>query len=231
MLEPLDNPVWHALIGPHARFAQGQGLARHYPRGMAPFSAIENASPAAYAELAAGLPSDNEARLFRPCNEPLPDGWVSLDAFPMLQMVAAMGSPPQTSESSPYSVLAGSDLSAMIDLVAVAEPGPFGLRTPDLGTYIGIRERGRLIAMAGERLRVPGYVELSAICTHPDARGRGFGTLLTQRLMALAYQRGETAFLHVRAENRAAISLYQRLGFRIRREIWVLWRKPSGISA
>lgn len=229
MIEPLDNPVWHALIGPHARFARGQGLARYYPRAMAPFSGIENASPAAYADLAVGLPCGNEARLFRPYNEPLPDAWINIDAFPMLQMVAAMDSPPQLLDSPAYSVLAGCDLSAMLDLVAVAKPGPFGLRTADLGIYIGIRENGRLIAMAGERLRVPGYVELSAICTHPDARGRGFGSLLTQGLTALAYRRGETAFLHVRAGNKAAVSLYQRLGFRVRREIWVLWRKPCGI--
>lgn len=230
MIEPLDNPVWHALIGPQARFAQGQGFARHYPRDIAPFSGIVTASPAAYADLAVGLPSGNEARLFRPCNEPLPNGWVSLDAFPMLQMVAGTGSS-EPSESLSYSVLAGSDLSAMMDLAAVAKPGPFGLRTPELGTYIGRREHGRLIAMAGERLRVPGYVELSAICTHPDARGRGFGVLLTQGLMALARQRGEIAFLHVRADNNAAVSLYRRLGFRARREIWVLWRKPSGTPA
>jgi len=75
MMEPLDNPVWHALIGPHARFAQGQGFARHYPRDMAPFSGIVTASPAAYADLAVGLPSGNEARLFRPCkNRFLTDG-------------------------------------------------------------------------------------------------------------------------------------------------------------
>jgi predicted GNAT family acetyltransferase len=116
----------------------------------------------------------------------------------------------------------------MMDLVAAAKPGPFGLLTPELGTYLGIREGGRLVAMAGERLRVPGYVELSAICTHPDARGRGFGLSLTQGLLALAYQRHETAFLHVGADNKAAVCLYQRLGFRVRREIWVLWRKPSG---
>jgi ribosomal protein S18 acetylase RimI-like enzyme len=229
MGERLDNPVWHALIGPHARFAHGQGLARHYPRDMAPFSGIERASPAAYADLAIGLPSGTEARLFRPCNEPLPDGWVDLDALPLLQMVAEPGSS-KPFRSSAFSLLAGDDLCAMMDLVAVAKPGPFGPRTPELGTYIGIWKEGRLIAMAGERLRVPGYVELSAICTHPDARGRGFASLLTQGLMAFARTRGEIAFLHVRAANKRAVSLYERLGFRVRREIWVLWRKPPGTA-
>lgn len=95
MLEPLDVPVWHALIGSHARFVQGQRFARHNLGDMAPFSGIMTASPAAYADLAVGLPSGEEARLFRPCNEPLPDGWVSIDAFPMLQMVAGWVRPSQ----------------------------------------------------------------------------------------------------------------------------------------
>uniref|UniRef100_UPI001954CBC7 hypothetical protein n=1 Tax=Klebsiella pneumoniae TaxID=573 RepID=UPI001954CBC7 len=81
----LDNPVWHALTGPNAEFAAGSGLARHFPRDMAPFSAIEAATPAAYADLAVGLPAGTEARLFRPFDEPLPEGWVGIDAFPMLQ--------------------------------------------------------------------------------------------------------------------------------------------------
>src|SRR5262249_41634588 len=123
--------------------------------------------------------------------------------------------------------LTDDDLPAMLDLAAVARPGPFGRRTPELGTYIGIREGGRLLAMAGERMRVPGYVELSAISTHPCARRRGFAALLTRALIAGARERGEVPFLHVRAENAAAVALYRRLGFAPRREVWVLWRKPQ----
>jgi predicted GNAT family acetyltransferase len=73
----------------------------------------------------------------------------------------------------------------------------------------------------------PGYVELSAICTHPDARGRGLAAHLTRQLMRAALDRGEIPFLHVRVQNEAAISLYERVGFAVRREIWVLWRKPA----
>ena len=89
MSNDLDNPVWHALIGPHARFAVGHGQARHYLRDMAPFSAIENGSDTAYADLASDLPPGIEARLFRSCDEPLPSGWLKVEAFPMLQMVMA----------------------------------------------------------------------------------------------------------------------------------------------
>jgi predicted GNAT family acetyltransferase len=115
----------------------------------------------------------------------------------------------------------------MMGLVTITSPGPFGARTCQLGTHLGVRENGSLVAMAGERMRVPGYVELSAICTHPVARERGLAAHLTRHLMKAALDRGEMPFLHVRPENKAAVSLYERLGFEVRREMWILWRKPA----
>jgi hypothetical protein len=143
----LDNPVWHALAGPHRMHAFGRGLARHYPRDMAPFSAIAEPSAAAYADLAAGLPAGTEARLFRPQIEPLPEGWEEINRFSMRQMVAT-----RQPEGCDLKVMALSqaDAPAMLDLVAATEPGPFGPRTPLLGRYLGIRHGDRLVAMAGE---------------------------------------------------------------------------------
>jgi predicted GNAT family acetyltransferase len=114
-----------------------------------------------------------------------------------------------------------------MDLVAAAKPGPFGPRTPLLGRYLGIWDGGRLVAMAGERLRVPGHVELSAICVRPEARGKGYAAALTGRLMRLAFEGGEVPFLHVRPDNVGAIALYKRLGFETHRELVVLWRRPQ----
>ena len=88
-IDVLDNPIWHALEGPHRPHALGRGLARHYPRDIAPFSAIGEPSAAAYADLAADLPAGTEARLFRPQAEPLPDGWEETNRFALLQMVAS----------------------------------------------------------------------------------------------------------------------------------------------
>lgn len=227
MSKDLDNPIWHALTGPHRQFAIGNGLARQYPRDVAPFAGIESGSASAYADLAGGLPPDTEARLFRPAEEPLPDGWAKVDAFPMLQMVATRTSD-ATGTPAHLSTLSPSDIGAMLELVDAAKPGPFGRRTPELGRYVGVWGKGRLLAMAGERIRVPGYVEISGIATHPDARGKGHGSTLTRSLMRAALDRGETPFLHVRVGN-PAISLYRRLGFEVRREIWVLWRKPIGV--
>lgn len=225
MSDVLSNPVWYALTGPQSRFAIGAGLARQYPRDVAPFAGLADGGAQAYSDLARDLPHDTEARLFRPADEPLPDGWVSVDAFPMLQMVAAQAPDPDRIGPSITS-LTSSDTKAMLELVALAKPGPFGARTSELGRYVGIRENDRLLAMAGERIRVPGYVEVSGIATHPDARGRGFASTLTRELMRMAFARGEVPFLHVRRDN-SAVALYRNLGFEVRREIWVLWRKPT----
>ena len=223
----LGDPVWHALSGPHRAHLLGRGLARHYPRDIAPFSAIAEPSTAAYADLAADLPAGTEARLFRPRVEPLPDGWEEVGRFPMLQMVATRPQEPVTSPlTAPVTELSLSDTPDMLKLVAATQPGPFGARTPLLGRYVGIRVGGRLAAMAGERLRVPGHVELSAICVHPEVRGEGHGATLTRALMQHALAGGEVPFLHVRPDNQAAIALYRRLGFEVHRELVVLWRRP-----
>lgn len=221
-IDPLDNPVWHALVGPHRVHAVGRGLALHYPRDMAPFSAIADTTAQAYADLAADLPAATEARLFRPSEEPLPRGWEQLQRTPILQMVAE-GAPDITSQS--IVDLVESDIDAMKALIAIAQPGPFGQRTLFLGRYLGIKHEGMLVAMAGERLRLPGYVELSAIAVHPEARGRGYAAAITAHLMRDALARGELPFLHVRLDN-AAVNLYRRLGFRTRRELVVVWRRP-----
>ena len=154
---------------------------------------------------------------------------MSVAPVPMLQMVARQ-IPVGDIAGPTCVVLTAHDIDAMMELVALTKPGPFEARTLQLGTYLGLREGGRLLAMAGERLRVPGYVELSAICTHPEARGRGLAAYLCRLLMLAAADRREVPFLHVRPENPAA-ELYRRLGFEVRRQLWVLWRKPVAESA
>ncbi|MBS0222489.1 MAG: GNAT family N-acetyltransferase [Proteobacteria bacterium] len=225
---PLDNVVWAALTTEHAWLAIGDGRARHYPRDMAPFSAVAEPTARAYADLAAGLGSGIEARLFRPYEEPTPSGWETLSARPIIQMVAQ--EPRASCDSASIGPLGADDVPDMLALAEVTKPGPFQARTVLLGNYIGVREsvNGRLIAMAGERFRLPGYVELSAICVHPDARRSGLGRTLTLYLMQRAFERGETPFLHVFPGNSAAI-LYAQLGFRERARPWVIWRRPAPI--
>jgi ribosomal protein S18 acetylase RimI-like enzyme len=234
MSHPLDNPVWHALSAPpHAALAIGRGAARHYPRDIAPFSAIAAPDAASYADLAADLPPGAEARLFRPAaEEPAPAGWEMLSARPILQMIAdgATLTAPDRAGGNAIVDLGAADIGAMLDLAAATKPGPFDRRTILLGDYVGMwRDDGVLLAMAGERLRLgdAGFVELSAICTRPEARGRGLAASLTHHLARRALARGETPFLHVFPDNQAALALYQRLGFRTRTTLFVLWRRPQ----
>jgi ribosomal protein S18 acetylase RimI-like enzyme len=233
MAHLLDNPVWHALIGPHANVAFGHGAARHYPRDIAPFSAVARPTPAAYADLATDLPPGIEARLFRAANETAPPGWERLSARPILQMTLPNGPLPSVvAAEAAVAPLSMADTADMLALAETAKPGPFEPRAVQLGRYAGVREaNGRLVAMVGERFRLPGYVELSAICVHPDARGQGLGAAVTLHLARSALARGEVPFLHVFPDNPAA-ALYARLGFRERATLWVLWHRPTaGILA
>ncbi|WP_341894842.1 GNAT family N-acetyltransferase [Ferrovibrio terrae] len=223
---PLDNVIWSALTTLHVAFATGSGLARHYPRDMAPFSAIVESTPKAYADLAPGL-MGHEARLFRPQKEPTPPGWETLSARPILQMVAERAPQQQAGDKAEILLLNPGDIPDMMALADIGKPGPFSNRTALLGQYVGIRDaaNGSLIAMAGERFRCQDYIELSAICVHPAARNRGLGAILVRHLMAAAFERGEIPFLHVFPDNPAA-RLYERCGFHIRAQHWVIWRRP-----
>jgi ribosomal protein S18 acetylase RimI-like enzyme len=225
MTHPLDNPVWHALNGPHRAFARRHGLALHYPREVAAFSAIAEASAQAFADLALGLPADTEARLVRERIEPLPDGWQLVNDLPLLQMeLRAFDGQPH--DGPAIVTLGPQERDAVLALVDLTQPGPFGPRTLEMGHYIGVFEQGQLLAMAGERLRLDAHVELSAICTHPSARGRGLAERLMRRLMHDALQRGQQPFLHVLPANAGAIALYRRLGFATRTEMHYRWCKP-----
>ena len=114
--------------------------------------------------------------------------------------------------------LTPADVPAMVELAELTEPGPFRARTSELGEFFGIFDGGRLLSMAGQRLRLPGFIEVSAVCTHPDARGRGFARMAMAQVMADILGRGATPFLHAFADN-PAIRVYEALGFTRRRSL------------
>jgi GNAT superfamily N-acetyltransferase len=221
----LDNAVWYSLNGPHRRFAQRVELAVRFERDVAPFGAIPDvATPEAWSALADLVGAGEVALLFRAEVDPPPD-WKVEFSISGVQMVADG----YEGEPAPGLVELGApDVADMLDLVARTRPGPFLPRTFELGRYIGIRDGGRLIAMAGERLRCDGFTELSAICTDAQYRARGLATRLVADLVASIRARGDVPFLHAAAENETAIHLYETLGFRVRRNIdAVLLRSPE----
>jgi ribosomal protein S18 acetylase RimI-like enzyme len=228
MQQLLDNPVWHALCGRHAHLAIGRGLARYYPRNIAPFSAIAEATAEAYADVLVALPHGTETRLFRPSEEPTPAGWETMSSQPIIQMVADQSVRDDAALGERLIELGVSDAHDMLQLVEITKPSPLGPHTHMLGAYVGYRDRGKLIAMGGQRFRPPGLVELSATRVHPDARGCGLGTAVTTHLSRLARAHRETPFLRVFPDN-PATALYERLGFRERARVWVIWRRVRSL--
>ncbi|MFG2779303.1 GNAT family N-acetyltransferase [Streptomyces prunicolor] len=208
----LDNPAWAALTGPHAHFAERVGRAARYPVDVAGFNAItDNDDPRAWADLATLVGPGGTAAV-RGVSE-VPDGWEIVRSGQGVQLVDTA----LRAEPDPEAVRLGpDDVPEILDLVARTEPGPYLPRTVELGTYLGIREEGRLIALAGERLHPPGWTEISAVCTDPDHRGRGLATRLVRAVAAGIKERGEHPFLHAAATNANAIRLYESIGFSLR---------------
>ncbi len=222
----LDNPAYAALCGAHARFAQVRGRARRYRGDVAPFLGLPSSPSAEDWRDAADLVAPGSYVAVRHLGAELPDGWQAVDSFDLVQMIGERVAGVDCPEAIP---LGAGDVPEMLELVAQTQPGPFLTRTVELGNYLGIRSDGALVAMAGERFRLDGWTEISAVCTKPDHRGRGLASRLVGALTAGIQLRSQRAFLHVLATNTGAIRLYEELGFRVRRTatLTVVTREPT----
>lgn len=227
MTHPLDNPIWHSLATTHAGFAQICDSARKFPPEVSVLAGLSEPTAENYDSLASLLEPGKTANLFLQAPPDPPADWTIVSTGPLLQMLYDNSSPSGARENGPASdgvlssqpefiPLTQADVPKMLALTQLTIPGPFGARTHELGDYFGIRIEGRLAAMAGERLRLPGYTEISAVCTHPDHLGRGYASALIEMLMEHICSRGELPFLHVRSKNARAIQVYERLGFKKR---------------
>jgi predicted GNAT family acetyltransferase len=217
-VHPLDRPVWASLTTHHASLSEGNALARRFVRDVNLFASARDGSPASVAALTALVKPDESVFLLQVPEIVIPPGMVAVKAAKGVQMVATQRATPGA-ERSDIVMLGDEDAPEMLALAQLTEPGPFLPRTHTMGTFIGIRIGGRLVAMAGERMRFPGYTEVSGVCTHPDFRGRGFARLLSATVAARIEARGDQAFLHAWKTNHSAISLYEGLGFRLRTEV------------
>jgi ribosomal protein S18 acetylase RimI-like enzyme len=228
----LDNPALASLTGPHAHFAEKRGRVLRYPVDVSPWLALPDEPDAgAWADLAAQAGPGAEVMLTAYAGA-VPEGWEITFHVEGVQLVddgVAAAPDPEAVRLGP------ADVPEILDLIARTQPGPFLPRTIEMGTYLGIRREGALVAMAGERLHPPGWTEISAVCTDPAVRGQGLATRL---ILAVAHgirERGETPFLHTGARNTNAIRLYESLGFRLRRRTAFLAarvpeRSPEAVS-
>lgn len=210
--DPLHNIFWRAFNGSQRHCTEGTDQVRRYAAGYSPIIAF--ADPV-NADLAAIAPwcAPGERCYTDGWSGPPPPGWrIELEATMYRMIWAGSESPLERAEDSRR--LQVEDASQALALALLTRPGPFGPRTLELGEYYGCFDDGRLLAMAGERLHAGAYREVSGICTHPDAQGRGLARQLTAEVVSRELQRGQIPFLHVMCHNTVAHDFYLRFGFR-----------------
>src|SRR5580704_3041268 len=218
MSESLDNPIWFALITEHRLLARSHGLARRYPPDVSPLAALPDPTNDAFADLQRLVSPGEHVALFTAGPLNVPGDWQVDRSRWMHHMICEASLP--TPPVAPL-LLGARDVPEMLELTAATDPGPFLPQTIQMGSYFGIRASDRrLVAMAGERLQSTAFAEISAVCTLPEFRGRGYARGLVTFLAAQILATGKTPFLHVKSENGAKV-VYQKIGFRIRAEIWL----------
>ena len=219
MTHPLDQPIWTALTTRQQALAEGGAVALRFPLAIAPFADMVDMSPASFAALGALMSGSEIAVLFTSDAVTAPDEFTVRLADTGEQMIGTPAESPLT--GAEIITLGAADVPEMIALVELTKPGPFGTRTHELGTFLGIRIDGQLVAMTGERMKPGNYTEMTAVCVHPSHRGRGYAQALLGAVGRGIVARGEIPFLHVFTSNTSAIALYQRQGMEIRRRLHV----------
>lgn len=212
----LDNIMWNCLSGPHAQYALGKGAVRRYAPGFSPIVGCADSERPDFAALET-LFAPGESFYCDIWSGTPPAGWTIEMEATMFKMVW-QGEPPAEDNAANAIALGPEHYGEAIALAMLTNPGPFGMRTPELGEYFGYLHDGRLVAMAGERLCAGNLHEISGVCTHPDFQRRGYAQRLTLKLVGRQLRRGKIPFLHVLSHNTAARVLYEKLGFRNYRE-------------
>jgi predicted GNAT family acetyltransferase len=215
-LSYLDNPIWNALNSIHDPLALVHGLAARYPKDVSPLAGLQAATPKAFVDLAHLVPISTDIALFTTTPPAVPANWTVMRSRWVDQMICEQVGP---TRRIALLELRQEDMPDMLALAAATEPGPFSESTIRMGRYKGVRSAdGRLMAMAGERLQLEGFTEISAVCTASEFRGQGLGRALVETFSSMLLSEGRTPFLHVKTEN-GAKQLYERIGFRVRSQI------------
>lgn len=223
----LDNPFWWSLATCHRQIAEVCGATYSLPEAFGPFIACSGAKNGELSDLATLLAKRKTPALIMARD--LPKGLSLPPSAFGVQMVAR--SRIGRHKDHRIEQLSGKDAEAIYALARRTQPGPFEHRTRELGDFIGIKKDGALIAMAGQRARLQGYTEISAVCVDRAHRGKGYGTAVVQHMAAQIFESGNRPFLHTYADNKAAIALYEKIGFRIRTGVKLLRLDPWALAA
>ncbi|QNK61012.1 GNAT family N-acetyltransferase [Pedobacter sp. PAMC26386] len=214
----LDNPIWHALNSTHNKFALGEQTMLRYPADILPFMAFEHSDESPLTKIESQMGTNEKAFIVGKLPA-IPTNWSVFSKLECLQMICHQ--PINFIKKEDYDIvqLQPENADEMVEFINGIQPGYFERGTPSLGNYYGIRVNGKLIAMAGERLKMTGYTEISAVCTDPAFTGKGLAQYLITQLCNEIRQRDEVPFLHVVDTNTRAIRLYEFLGFEKRTTI------------
>lgn len=217
MKHVLDRPVWSALQTRHQAFAQGGKLAMRYSPSIALFAATAADDTESLQALGELVGPGDSVIMAQADPIALPPDLAAISTADAVQMIAQ--APSQTVSDERVQPLTQDDTAEMLALASLTKPGPFTSGALSLGAFWGVKVEGRLVAMAGERMKQPGYSELSGVCAHPEFRGAGLGRLLSVFVTNQIFARGEIPYLHAFATNAGAIKLYETIGFSLRTPI------------
>lgn len=229
--QALDNPIWSALTRDQEHLSEGAGLARRYDPTVSVFAGMKEPNTASYDALGKLISDGRLAVLFTPQPLAPPSFYAASALGEGYQMILGDVAKPFQINEEEATELSLEDVPDMEELVALTKPGPFTARTIELGHYLGVRQNDVLVAMVGERMRFDGFVEISAVCVHPDHRGKGLAQRLMIELSSRIASRGEIPFLHVYVGNTSAIALYEKLGFVRRQRMQVTGLTIANVAA
>lgn len=218
MNHPLDNPAWNALLSGNKHFSKGNEQIKFFDSEVAPFVGFADYSPDKSNLLYHLIPGQRTLAIISPKEIAISNQWIITEHMKVLQMVHNRAALPATAGVN-LIPLKKQHVPAMIALTGMTHPGPFLERTIEFGNYYGIFNKNKLVAMAGQRLHVNEYIEISAVCTHPDYLGKGYASKLITDQIQRIKSAANIPFLHVKDDNAKAITLYQKLGFEARQQL------------
>ena len=215
----LINSVWEALSSRQSHFNRGTQSLKYFPQEVSPFIGLKNWDTEDLVDLENNIPGNRSFSVMIAKEVTIPPSFKIIFSLPLYQMVC-INLIPFSNPSIAIDNLGNKDIPKMLALTEITKPGPFYERTIDFGHYIGIFDKEELVAMAGERLQINGFTEISAICTKPEYLGKGYASLLLSKASERTMKEGNTPFLHVRTDNVRAIQVYQKLGFTIKADVY-----------
>jgi ribosomal protein S18 acetylase RimI-like enzyme len=225
--QALERPVWESLTTRHAQFTVGSDKALRFSSDISPFASPKDDSPECFEALAQVIPKGGYVVMLQVPKFEISSSFDVLDTGIGVQLVPD-NLTCDTVDTKGLEPLGEEDGAEMLALAELTKPGPFKAKTHRLGSFWGVKQDGRLVAMAGERFNQPGFTEISGVCTHPDFQGHGYGRKVSAAIAQQILKRGDVPYLHTFADNDSAIRLYESLGFRVLRNVHAAVLKRAG---